>query len=1044
MKIFRPTLIAVVGLVAVGFFSVAANAQSTTTAPGVIEGRVLSAGRDEYLENARVSIEGAALETFTDANGNYRLANVPPGNVRVKVFYTGLAVQIVEVAVGPGQSVARDFSLAPLAAPADGRDADTVKLSKFVVAASRDMDAAALAINEQRFAANIKNVVSTEEFGNTAESNPGEFLKYLPGISITYNAGSAREVSINGVPTGNVPVTIDGFSVASTGSGATGRPPALDFLSINNASRIEVSYSPTPESQGMALAGSVNIVPRSSFGRSRPIFNYSVYLTMRDNARDFQRTPGPRAETTRKVHPGFDVSWIVPVNQRFGFTFSAGSSTTYGSNKSMSATWRGVSAATNGPAGTFPDTTVDRPYLTQYAVTDSATDLERRAFGVTLDYKLAEHDRLTFSYQWSSFSSNIMNRILTFSVTRVAPGNFGPTFTHGFAGAGTLQIQSDAGLDRLNRTYMPSLVWRHEGPVWKAEAGAALSYATNHIRGVDKGFFNLSSAQRTGVTVSFDDIFYLRPRSVTVTDGITGAPVDPYNLGSYALTSATGQVRNPTDFQPSAYANVRRDFYGRVPLTLKTGLDFRQLERGIRNHSSPFSYVGRDGRASTTPVGGDDSAAPFVDASFSQRIPPFGFPRTQWLGAEVIYDYYRANPGQFVLDENSDYRTVVTSSKFARETISAAYLRGDTQFFNHRLKLTGGVRAEQTNELGLGPLTDTTRNIQRDARGQPILGANGRPLAITSVPLEVAKLTILERGARVDKEYLRFFPSLNASFNVRENLIARAAYYYSIGRPDLDQYTGGLTLPDTANPPSATNRIIVNNAGLKPWSAKSTTVRLEYYFAGVGQVSVGAFRRDFKNFFGGTTFRPTADFLAPYGLDPNVYGNFDAATQENIPGTVRTQGIDLSYKQALTFLPHWARGVQVFANASALRALGPTLANFTGFNLIPRGASYGWSLTREKFNVRMNWNYRGRQRNAQVNGVGIEPGTFNYTSSRLSIDLLGEYYFRKNVAVFANLRNLHDAPIDAETVGPHTPPESQFRTRGQIGALWTFGLKGTF
>ena len=30
------------------------------------------------------------------------------------------------------------------------------------------------------------------------------------------------------------------------------------------------------------------------------------------------------------------------------------------------------------------------------------------------------------------------------------------------------------------------------------------------------------------------------------------------------------------------------------------------------------------------------------------------------------------------------------------------------------------------------------------------------------------------------------------------------------------------------------------------------------------------------------------------------------------------------------------------------------------------------------------------------------------------------------------------------SLNPHTPPESQFRTRGQIGALWTFGLKGTF
>src|SRR5438874_686654 len=109
-------------------------------------------------------------------------------------------------------------------------------------------------------------------------------------------------------------------------------------------------------------------------------------------------------------------------------------------------------------------------------------------------------------------------------------------------------------------------------------------------------------------------------------------------------------------------------------------------------------------------------------------------------------------------------------------------------------------------------------------------------------------LTFIDRGAHTEKEYLRFFPSLNASYNLRENLIARAACYYSVGRPDYNQYAGGLTLPDTESSPSPSNRIVVNNVGIKAWSAKSANVRLEYYFQGVGQISVGAFRRDISNF----------------------------------------------------------------------------------------------------------------------------------------------------------------------------------------------------
>jgi hypothetical protein len=165
-------------------------------------------------------------------------------------------------------------------------------------------------------------------------------------------------------------------------------------------------------------------------------------------------------------------------------------------------------------------------------------------------------------------------------------------------------------------------------------------------------------------------------------------------------------------------------------------------------------------------------------------------------------------------------------------------------------------------------------------------------------------------------------------------------------------------------------------------------VRLEYYFANVGQVSASAFRRDFTNFFGRTVVKATPEFLALYGIDPATYGNYDVSTNYNLPGVVRMEGLEFSYKQALTFLPSWAGGVQVFANASSMRATGPTVDSFTGIALIPRAYNWGVSLTRAKYNVRMNWNFRGRQRDGPVTGRGIEAGTYNWTAKRYSYDLL--------------------------------------------------------
>ncbi len=1006
-----------------------------------VSGRVQNAATGDFLEGVRVRVAATGQETFTDADGFYRLDRLPPGETRLEVFFSGFPTQTSAVTLAAGAAAVRDLTFG--AAPRTDANGAVVQLSQFVVATSREMSGAAFAINEQRFAPNIKNVVATDEFGDVAEGNAAEFLKFLPGVNIDYAGGNARDVSLNGVPGDYVPVTLDGFGLASAvggGAGGTNRSVGLDQVSINNLSRIEVSFSPTPDSQGNALAGSVNLVPRSSFERAKPVFNFSTYFMMRDNARDWDRSPAPR-HPTRKIHPGADFSYLAPVSKTFGFTLSAGFNRQYSGEPLVQNTWRGTQAATNGAA--FPHTSFDRPYLSTFVVRNSGKDTKRSSFGATVDWKPTARDRFAFSLQASTFDVLINHNQLTFNVNRVAPGDFTTVSTRGAAGAGDLQLQT-TGADRSNWTYMPSVVWRHDGPVWKSDAGYSYSRARNRNHNTRSGFFDTTTARRTGVTVSFADIFYLRPRVVTVTDA-AGNPVDPYSLDSYVMTAATGNTRGTDDTKRTAYANVRRDFHGPLPFSLRAGLDFREAARDQRVSNPAYTYVGRDNLASTAPAAAsDDRAAPFIDPSFSSRIAPYGFPAIQGVSSELFYGHFVANPAYFTTNANTNYRSEINLSKRAQELVSAAYLRGDLALFRNRLKLVGGLRAEQTNIEAEGPLTDPSRNVQRDAQGRPVLGANGRPLPLVPATnaLGVSQLTFIDRGARAEKEYLRWFPSLNASFNVREDLVVRAAVSTAVGRPDYNQYAGGLTLPDPENPQPG-DQITVSNVAIKPWSARTFNTRLEYYFQGVGQISVGAFRRDFENFFGNVVFNPPDDFFALYSLDPNVYGNYPVATQYNLDSTVRMQGLTFDYKQALTFLPAWARGFTVFANGSAQRLLGPAATNFPGF--VPRTANWGVNFNRDRWTLRANWNYRSRQRrNAIAAGASIEPGTFVWWSKRLYVDLNAEYKLTRRLGLFAALRNIGDAPDDIEVHGPSTPAHAQFRQRTEFGSLWTFGLKGTF
>ncbi|MBL9187696.1 MAG: TonB-dependent receptor [Opitutaceae bacterium] len=1015
-----------------------ATALRAQTPTGLVEGRVLNAASGTYVEGARVSVEGTALETFTDETGRFLLAGVPAGEARVRVFYTGAAPYAATVRIAAGQAATHDVSLG-VTPGASGARGEAVKLDRFVVGESREMEGAAIAINEQRFASNIKTVVSTDEFGAVAEGNVTEFLKYLPGVTVDMSGGDGRYISIEGAPNANTPITLGGISLSSPGDNNTSRGVEVGFFNLNNVSRIEVSFSPTPDSPGKALAGSVNLVPRSSFERARPVFNGSTYLLMRDDHRGLGKGAAMYRDPRRKVWPGADFSWVVPVNKRFGFTLSAGASTQYSSQDRATNVWRGVSTATAGTA--FPATTPGRPYLSQFTLQDGPKESDRDSLGLTLDFRLSAHDRIAFSYQYSSFDGWISSRTLAFIPNQIVAASISPTSVQGVAGVGQLTLNNGNNRVRENRTYLPTFTWRHDGPLWKLDFATGRAYGKNAIRDMDKERFLGVQSRRTGVTIGFADTGYLRPGVITVVDNATGRPVDPYRLENYALNTLTSTPQRASDINFTATANARRDFYWAVPVTLRTGLDFRQTQRDMRTWTSTYTYVGRDGRGNLT----NGTALPFLDPLFSTRFAPYGFPQIQHLDSQEVFAYWRAHPNEFTFDENGNYRSHVSNSKRAKESVSAAYLRGDVALFNRRLLLVGGLRAEQTDVEAEGPLTDLSRNVQRDAQGRPLRNAAGAVIPITTNALETSRLTFLERASHVEKQYLRFFPSLNATYTLRENLLLRAAVSTSLGAPDFNQYAGGLTLPNTDNPPTAGNRIVVNNAAIKPWTANTLKVRAEYYFAGVGQISFGAYRRHFQNFFGATFFPATPEFLSLYGLDADEYGAYEVSTQYNVPGTIRIEGLDFAYRQALTFLPSWARGLQVFANGSLQRSNARRgFLGGSGFNDIPRNAAWGVSLTRPRYNVRLNWTWRDEQRRGEITGQSIEAGTYNYTPGFTKLDLLGEVTVWRRVAVFVNLRNVADIPDRGTTRGPSTPEHATLRFQERYGSLWTIGVKGTF
>jgi len=988
---------------------------------GTLEGRVLNLTSQSYLTNARITVDGTTLEAFTDEAGEFRLAGVPAGEVSVRVFFTGLAPQMMRVAVSAGQTVRRDFELDRT--PRLG-DASVVALGEFVVAEARETNATALAINEQRFAGNIKSVVSGDEYGDIGEGNVGAFLKFVPGVTIDMAGFQPNTVSVRGVPANNTPLTVDGNPIASAATSGTNRNFELVGLSMNNIARVEVSKTPTPDMAANSLGGAVNVISKSAFELARPQFNYHVFESANGMYLALGEKSGPgKGATGWRIRPGLDFSYIVPVSKAFGFTFNGTYFSRFQQSYSSQPTWSPT--GTNNAAGTAAS-----PALLSYRLPSAPAILSRESFSVTADWKFTPRDVLSVgaSYSGTNQFTDIVDQ--TWTVGTVAA--YGPDFTRGNSGAGSVAYSTQSRR-KAGATIFTNARWRHPGPVWKLDAGGAYSTSTVHYRDVDEGFFEQAAYSLRTVTVNFSGINAIRPTTMSAATP-AGVPADGTTINNATIGSARSNQANVLAVVGNFNVNARRDFDLGIPLTLKTGLDLRREDRDMRNPQLSRNFVGPDKIANTADdvVGRYDLEA----TGYSGQHMAWGLEPRRWQSTAKLWALYQQHPDYFVLNETSAISTSANNSRKITEAVSAGYLRADARVWQNRLWLVGGARYERTDDDGYGVLNDLRATYQQDAQGNLIL-VSGRPVRVTTDASALARLQYKDRGAHSKRHYADWYPSFNATLNLRENLIARFAYAKTLGRPNFVQIIPGTTVSD---PTAATRTVTVNNTGLTPWTADNWDVTLEYYPNKGGLFSVGAFRKDVADFFGSVTTIATAEQLEQYGLSDDYVG-YNLVSQFNV-GDARVTGVEYAWRQRLDFLPNWARGVGVFFNGTEMQLTGATTADFSGFT--DRTINWGVSLDRPRLSTKLNWNYTGPRRQTAVVGANVPAGTYTYLKSRLQIDVNVEWRLSRRLGVYATVRNLTNMSNVTEAYAPNTPAYARTRQIDLFGAAYTFGIKGSF
>ncbi|SCC59426.1 TonB-dependent receptor [Chitinophaga costaii] len=274
--------------------------QSEEYQRGTLFGIVKDASSGEYLPGASLLIsdrQGKTTPSATDREGHFRIANLEYGTYTITVTNIGYASYSVAVQLDKNE-VYLTITLAP----------SSYFLKDVVVNTQRSGQAKAL--NKQKNAINIINVVSEEQMQKFPDRSAVDALQRVPGVYVSRTFGEGRYVYIRGTDARFTTVSINGSRVATPEQGS--RYTGLDYVSATQLSSIEVSKTPTPDLDGNAIGGTVNLVTRSAFDYNK---KNNLNLVLGSGYNHFSQKP---------VYQGsFTYSTRLGKKQHFGLTFGA-------------------------------------------------------------------------------------------------------------------------------------------------------------------------------------------------------------------------------------------------------------------------------------------------------------------------------------------------------------------------------------------------------------------------------------------------------------------------------------------------------------------------------------------------------------------------------------------------------------------------------------------------------------------------------------------------------------------------------------------------
>lgn len=941
----------------------------------VIAGRVTDASGTIGLDGASIRVAETGQSVTAERGGIFRIAGLAPGTYSLQITYIGAETETITLTLPEENSVAR---------PRIAMGEDLSVIENVLVVGQRG--ALNSALSQQRASDKLISVISADAIGQLPDENVAEAARRAVGVNVLNDQGEGRFVSIRGANPNFVSTSINGVRLTSPEADA--RQVPLDVIDSDILSSIVITKSLTPDIDGDTIGGNVEIKTLSGLDQD------DMFLTL--------KAGGIYSDQVDKY--GLKLSGVYAnrfADDRLGVA--------------ASVSWQRRDFGSENIEVDGPDWVLDEsvPYPEELELRDYQIRRERLSTSLNLDFQATETTTLYLHGLYSDFSDQeIRSRV----ENKFADAEFNEDATSGstavFSGTDDDEFEVDRDLkDRLEEQIIFSVVGggRYENEAIQADWSVSYAYSEEAepdrldtaFRGkFDAGLFGVDVSNPIRPALAFPD-------ASAETDYFDS---DNYEFDGLELTNGLSK-----DDEWAFASNLRYDldlFGG--PGYLKTGAKVR-----LRQKSYDLSLQVFDG------FDGDDLLLSQFATTVDYNLGPIG----TVPNAGDIRDFFFANRGSFELNDIDTALESSGANYVANEDVYAGYVMAQRSFDD--ISVVFGVRVEHTkySARGFTVLEQTfEETVDGDQTGDlspfiPAPAASGTLLA-EDIDAEFDGTETVIEGTRVysgeisaNRSYTDWLPSINVKTDISENIVARAGYYRSIARPNIE-----AAAPRTlvAQDEDANIEGEFGNPDLKRQVADNFDVSLEWYPQKKAVVSAGIFYKTISDFIARQQFENVT--VRGVAYDQAVtFVNLDSA---------KLFGVEFNLQQPLDFLPGLLDGFIVglnytFVDSEATLGDGRTIS-------LPGQADHvvTGTLGYEKgpFDVRFAATYRDSfVDDINAGGEGLD----RIVEDHLQLDATVKYSVDDHFKIFAEFKNLNDRAFIA-TIRPEGfgSLNSQYETYG--------------